>query len=203
MTLEAVPLTLPARSAAEPVGAFVGVVGPSGAGKDSIINAARARFAGNPKVVFARREITRAADGNEPHGSLSHEAFQRGIAQDDFALWWRANGLCYALPSELHQDMAAGRIVVANLSRDCVTKAREAFARCVIVHVTARADILADRLSQRAREGATEQAGRIRRSELLDQSVGADLTIENSGAIERAADQFARIIAAILGRAAA
>jgi len=49
-------------------GTLVLVVGPSGAGKDSVIGALRQRLAGDDRVAFARRVITRAVEeGGEAH----------------------------------------------------------------------------------------------------------------------------------------
>ncbi|TIW17524.1 MAG: phosphonate metabolism protein/1,5-bisphosphokinase (PRPP-forming) PhnN, partial [Mesorhizobium sp.] len=45
--------TLPIRN-----GVFVAVVGPSGAGKDTVIGYAKARFAGETRLEFVRRVIT-------------------------------------------------------------------------------------------------------------------------------------------------
>ena len=47
-----------------PKGCFVAVVGPSGAGKDTIMDAARVALAGDTRFHFVRRIITRP---QEPH----------------------------------------------------------------------------------------------------------------------------------------
>ena len=90
--------------ARERQGAFVAVVGPSGAGKDTLIGYAKARLAekGRGRFHFVRRVITRAADGStEDHDTLSPMAFERAEADGAFALSWEAHGLCYGLPAEI------------------------------------------------------------------------------------------------------
>jgi ribose 1,5-bisphosphokinase len=48
-------------------GALVYVMGPSGAGKDSVLGRARAMLSTDLPIVFAHRYITRPADsGGEP-----------------------------------------------------------------------------------------------------------------------------------------
>jgi ABC-type phosphate/phosphonate transport system ATPase subunit len=55
---------------------LVAVVGPSGAGKDTLMEAARLRLEGRPGFRFARRVITRPADaGGEEHEALDRAAF--------------------------------------------------------------------------------------------------------------------------------
>ena len=66
-------------------GRLVYVVGPSGAGKDSIIAYARERLGANCHV-FARRHITRPADsGGEDHIAISQADFERDRAAGRFA----------------------------------------------------------------------------------------------------------------------
>ena len=52
------------------------VAGPSGAGKDSLLNGARDVFQGDPRIHFARRVITRPPDPDgENHESVTGAVF--------------------------------------------------------------------------------------------------------------------------------
>ncbi|NJL07972.1 MAG: phosphonate metabolism protein/1,5-bisphosphokinase (PRPP-forming) PhnN [Methylacidiphilales bacterium] len=126
-------------------GIFVGVMGPSGAGKDTVINLARSSLAGRADVVFVRRVVTRPSDESEDHLSTTPEAFVRSAALGAFALSWHAHGHDYGLPVEIDGDIRAGRVVVANISRDVAMLARVRYQDARLVHVTAPPDVLAAR----------------------------------------------------------
>src|SRR3954465_13966152 len=98
-------------------GRLVLVVGPSGAGKDTLLNLARAACAGDRTIVFPRRIVTREASSSEDNRQLAPESFRAALARGEFAVHWEAHGHCYALPRDLDDDIRAGRIVVANVSR--------------------------------------------------------------------------------------
>lgn len=178
-------------------GVFVAIAGPSGAGKDSLIRAGRERLAADPRIVFARRVVTRTADASEEHDTLDPATFRQRAAAGAFALWWEANGLLYGLPAAILADLATGRIVVGNISRDVIDVARRRFARTLVVHVTASAEVLTERLAARGRESADERAQRLSRSLLREQAVEADVRIENNGDLADAAARLAGIIAAL------
>lgn len=92
-------------------------MGPSGAGKDSLLGYARERLAGQP-LVFAHRHITRPATaGSENHVALSEAEFALREAHGRFAPSWRRNGLAYGLGCEVTDWLAAGLVVVVNGSR--------------------------------------------------------------------------------------
>ncbi len=181
-------------------GIFVAVAGPSGAGKDSLIAGAKAAFAGDRRVVFARRVITRPVDDSEPYESITPLAFRLRAQNGEFSLWWSANGLSYGLPASLDDGLQSGQVIVANVSRDMVPVIRSRFARSLIVHVTASAQTLAHRLEQRGREPADERAGRLARAILKDQVVEADIRIENNGALERSIEAFVSALKSVLPR---
>ncbi|MBF0355949.1 MAG: phosphonate metabolism protein/1,5-bisphosphokinase (PRPP-forming) PhnN, partial [Alphaproteobacteria bacterium] len=70
-------------------GRLVLVVGPSGAGKDSVIAEARNRLSGNSRFVFATRTITRPAEaGGEIHEAASQSAFDAREQAGGFLLSW-------------------------------------------------------------------------------------------------------------------
>ncbi|MGL5114420.1 MAG: phosphonate metabolism protein/1,5-bisphosphokinase (PRPP-forming) PhnN [Beijerinckiaceae bacterium] len=175
-------------------GIFVAIVGPSGAGKDSLIAGARTVLAADPAVRFARRIITREPDATEDSEGCTPEAF-RAMAQDGaFALWWEANGQGYGLPHAIINDFGHGRTVVANISRGSIAEARERFGRVHVVHVTASLETLALRLAARARETADERAARLIRALEKDRDLIPDTRIDNDGPL---AGSVARLVAVL------
>lgn len=164
-------------------GRFIAVVGPSGVGKDSVMDAL---LAAHPDLVQARRVITRPpAPGSEDFDSVSLADFQTRAAAGAFVLHWGAHGLRYGIPAQVHGRVAAGQDVLANLSRGALVRADAAFDRLHVLHITARADVLARRLAARGRETAAEVAGRLARVAALHD--GLTVTeIDNSGALAAA-----------------
>ncbi len=166
-------------------GVLVLVVGPSGAGKDTLLDAARTALRNDQRFHFARRVITRPADA----GGESHEATtQEGFTARRFALSWEAHGLRYGIPVEIAKDLAQGRIVIANVSRGVVEEAARRFPVRVI-EVTAPTAILAARLAARGREDAVQRAARLTRQVALPERV-AVLTVVNDATPEEGAARF-------------
>jgi ribose 1,5-bisphosphokinase len=166
-------------------GRLVVVVGPSGAGKDTLLSVALARCHDDRDVVFPRRVVTRPSSGAEAHDTLSESVFDDSVSRNAFAFWWKAHGLKYAIPIAIDTDIRAGRTVVCNVSRTVVGSLRERYARVSVVLVTAPAEVLAGRLAsrERASDGVIEE--RIRRAELtLDAELRPDVTIENVATAE-------------------
>ena len=138
-------------------GRLVYVVGPSGAGKDSVLEYARMRLPANAGIIFARRFITREpGSAGEQHIPLSASAFERVLANGHFALHWDANGLRYGIGREISTWMSLGFHVVVNGSREHLPTALEQFQNTFIVCITAPVEVIRHRLSQRARENDAE-----------------------------------------------
>jgi ribose 1,5-bisphosphokinase len=174
-------------------GRLVLVVGPSGAGKDTLLALAKAACADNRNIVFPRRVITREASPSEDNEEVSESGFRHGLAQGEYAMHWQAHGHCYALPRAIDADIRAGRTVVANVSRTAIGAVRRAYADVVVVSITAPPQVLAERLAMRRRgsDGIIEQ--RLHRT-VDETSAAPDLTIVNVGAAEYHARQLVRII---------
>jgi ribose 1,5-bisphosphokinase len=174
-------------------GRLVLVVGPSGAGKDTLLRLAQAACADDHDVVFPRRVVTRASSADEDNIALSPDEFTRARDHGDFAVHWDAHGHSYALPLEINDDIRAGRAVVANVSRTVIAALRKAYANVVVVAITAPPDVLAQRLAARARHTDGNIADRLARS-IDDASAKADVTILNAGSADYHARQLVRVI---------
>jgi ribose 1,5-bisphosphokinase len=161
------------------------VVGPSGAGKDTMLSLARVALVDDPRFRFVRRVITRPAEaGGEDHEAVSESEFKKR----SFALSWQAHGLHYGIPPDIAQDGARGIVVVANVSRGVIAEAAERFPVRVI-EVTAPLEFLAQRLAARGRETAADAARRLSR----DVSIPADVAVDrvvNDRSPGEAADRF-------------
>jgi ribose 1,5-bisphosphokinase len=174
-------------------GRLILVVGPSGAGKDTLIGLARAACAEDGTIVFPRRVVTREASTFEDNEQVSFEAFRQARSQGDFAVDWDAHGHCYALPRAIDDDIRAGRTVVANVSRTVIDAMRRAYADVVVVSITAPPEVLAERLAKRARSSDGQIADRLSRA--VDGVTAApDMTITNVGSVEDHARELVRII---------
>jgi ribose 1,5-bisphosphokinase len=185
--------TMSTEPAAIGPGRLVLVVGPSGAGKDTLLGLARAACADDSNIVFPRRAITRQATPSEDNEQLSPEAFREAVERGAFAVNWEAHGHCYGLRRAIDDDIRAGRTVIANVSRTVIAALRRAYADVVVIAITAPPEVLATRLASRGRvsDGKIEQ--RLGRT-VDDASAKPDVTIVNMSSAEYHARQLVRII---------
>ena len=166
------------------------VVGPSGAGKDTLLDAARRALAGDARFRFVRREITRPATaGGEAHVEVHFSVFAARRGAGHYALHWEAHGLGYGIPAA---ELAPDRFAVVNVSRSVIAEAAQRF-RIRVVEITAPPAVLAQRLRLRGREAEADIAARLARSVGLPDGVGS-ITIVNDGTPEQGAE---RLLAAL------
>ncbi|MCH2093702.1 MAG: phosphonate metabolism protein/1,5-bisphosphokinase (PRPP-forming) PhnN [Rhodobacteraceae bacterium] len=143
-------------------GRFVAFVGPSGVGKDTVMEATAASL---DHAVLARRVVTRPADaGGEIFDAVSDAEFRRMADARAFALSWSAHGLHYGIPTSVDATLAAGKTVLANLSRSVLVQARDRFAQFHVILLTAPPAVLAARLAERGRETQGDITTRLLRA---------------------------------------
>jgi ribose 1,5-bisphosphokinase len=188
-----------AAASAPQSGRLVYVIGPSGAGKDSIIAYARARLAEDPAMVFARRHITRPAEsGGEDHIPISAETFDRTYATDGFALAWRGNGHGYGIDRSIDDALGTGRHVVMNGSRAYLAEAASRYACLKPVLIGIDPAVLRRRLAARGRECAAEIEARVERANAFGRVGHPELTvIANDGPLEEAGEAFLALLRAL------
>jgi ribose 1,5-bisphosphokinase len=172
-------------------GKLVLVVGPSGAGKDTLLDLARAACAEDRDIVFVRRVVTREASSAEDNEQMSAAAFRDAQARGAFAIYWEAHGHAYGLPRSIDDDIRAGRTVIANVSRTVIPALRQAYSNVLVISITAPADVLAARLAMRKRGSDGSIAERLARTV---EDAEPDATIVNVSSAEYHARQLVRII---------
>jgi ribose 1,5-bisphosphokinase len=179
-------------------GQLLYTVGPSGAGKDSVLawlkahgaRAAQSREANT--LQLARRTITRPVqpDG-EQHERMDLPGFERCLAAGGFAMHWRANELCYGVRHEALKALPHVAWLLVNGSRAHLPTALQQFPHLCVLHITASEATLRARLQARGRETPEAIEARIRRSPplILPASVRV-IKICNDGTLDEAGERL-------------
>lgn len=166
-------------------GRLIYLMGPSGSGKDSLLNAARVRLAVSGCRI-ARRVITRSAEAlGEDAVGVSPTEFERMEDEGAFALSWRANGLAYGIPKQIDEWLAAGQDVLVNGSRGHLAQARQRYPELLGILLRVDIEVLRKRLLARGRETPEQIEQRLARNHLFllpEMHKGEQLlTLDNSG----------------------
>lgn len=176
-------------------GLLFAVVGPSGSGKDTLIDLARQLLEGDDHWHFARRHITRGAEaGGENHINVDEREFEALAVQNAFVLQWQAHGLRYGIAQGIHTLSEQGVNVVVNLSRGAIGDAVACFSHVHVIHVTAPQHVIEERLHRRGRETPLDIEERMSRS-VGDLNVLAPVSeIINDQEVSVGVDQFMAIL---------
>lgn len=164
------------------------VMGPSGAGKDTVLRLVRQSLAPGERVAFAHRYITRPADPrHENYIALSESEFATRRDGGLFSFHWTAHGFAYAIGIEVEIWRQAGFMVVASGSREHFSRWLPRPAGVIPVLITAPAAVLEHRLAARAREDEEARRARLARAARFDVRDPAIRRLDNSGPPEQAA----------------
>lgn len=175
-------------------GTLIYVIGPSGCGKDSLMNYARSHCPGG-EAAFAHRYITRSADaGGENHVALLPDEYQGRLERGLFALAWDSHGCRYGVGSEIDQWMETGMNVVVNGSRAYLPEAARRYPAMLPVLVSLDLSILRQRLILRGRETMDEIEARLDRAGAYSVSHPALVSLDNSGELSEGGRKLLELV---------
>ena len=166
------------------------VMGPSGAGKDSVLDWLRAHLPAHMPVHWAQRTITRPASaGGEAHEAIDTPHFLDLQSQGQLALAWQANGLHYGVRHTELAPLQQGHWVLVNGSRGHLPQALQSHPGLQVVHITADPATLVQRLTQRQRETPEQIQQRVARASAFVVPQGA-IEILNNRSLDAAGQQL-------------
>lgn len=180
-------------------GRLIYLMGPSGAGKDSLLRGLQP-YVDDRRLRIARRIITRSAESvDEEAITVSAQDFESRESAGAFAMAWRANGLAYGIPIEIEVWLQEGYQVIVNGSRGYLNEARRRYPTLLAVVLAVEPAILRARLQARARENAEQIEARLARSasftgsesQLADPGV---IRLDNGGRLDETVMQLLTII---------
>ncbi|WP_306151790.1 phosphonate metabolism protein/1,5-bisphosphokinase (PRPP-forming) PhnN [Roseovarius sp. MMSF_3281] len=164
-------------------GRLIGVVGPSGVGKDTVM---RALSEARPGLRLVRRVITRAGSAvGEDCDVVTPQEFEVRREVGAFALHWQAHGMSYGVTQAIGGQLAEGHDLLVNLSRSVLARAQAGFPGFVTLLLTASEDVLRARLMQRGRESEAEVEDRLaRRDFALPEGLERVIEVHNDGDLD-------------------
>ncbi len=146
-------------------GRLLYVMGPSGAGKDSLIAWLRQRLAAEPALYWSQRTIDRPrSDADAQHEAVSSGEFAGLHAQGRFALCWQANGQHYGVRHTELLPLQGNAWVVVNGSRAYLPELLRRYPTALALHITAPAPVLRQRLLARGRDTPQAVEARVQRA---------------------------------------
>ena len=179
-------------------GRLIYLIGPSGSGKDSLLDAVRGELS-HAGCRIVQRVITRSAEAvGEAAQAVTADQFLKMQAQGEFALSWQANGLYYGIPRQIDDWLAQGMDVLVNGSRAHLPQARQRYPDMSAILLTVGDAILRQRLLDRGRESVVDIEARLQRNarftaELLASDPGV-FVLDNSGELRQTTEQLLHYI---------
>ncbi|MDY4387047.1 ribose 1,5-bisphosphokinase [Pectobacterium aroidearum] len=171
------------------------LIGPSGAGKDSLLRAIRQLAL--PRLLVAHRYITRPAEiQGENHIALTPEEFAIRQRLGLFALNWQAHQCDYGVGIEIDGWLQRGSYVIVNGSRAYLSQARERYGNTLFpICLTVSTSTLRERLCARGRESEQQIATRLQRAEEEQNRLQSDcVLLNNDGDLQRTLSTFQSLL---------
>lgn len=180
---------------------FIVVSGPSGAGKDTVLN--RLKETGYP-VDYVTTLTTRPPRAGEKAGVSYHfvsvEAFKRMVADNELLEWAEVYGNWYGVPrGPVKQLLENGRDVLIKVDVQGAATLRQTLPGAILIFVTPPSTTeLSSRLRQRSSESPSELARRLGTADTeIGQLALFDYIVVNEpGKVDEAVATFKAVIVA-------
>lgn len=169
------------------------MVGPSGAGKDTLLRAARKQLSPTRTLGFARRYITRPPDLNEDNYYVDKSGFELLEKASFFLSSWRAHGNCYGIPQKEISEEYERDTTIMSISRSAIIDFQNACLNPITILITAHPDVLEQRLAARGRESAEDIRARLLRAEQKLQT-GDYIAFDNSEELHHSTQKFISLL---------
>lgn len=165
-------------------------MGPSGAGKDSLMQWLAQHPPPGQRLHVARRIVTRPAPDDEATDPVT---FERLRDKGALALHWSANGWHYGVRREHLQPLFDGAWVLVSGSRAHWPTAQGLYPGLTGVYVHAPAEVLLERIRARGRETDDEVRARIERAAALPEPEGV-VRVCNDGELGEAGEALRSVL---------
>ncbi|MDR7151613.1 ribose 1,5-bisphosphokinase [Hydrogenophaga palleronii] len=169
-------------------------MGPSGAGKDSLMHWLAKHPPDGQRLHLARRTVTRPAPDDEATDPATFERLRQAGA---LAMHWSANGWHYGVRREHLKPLTDGDWVLVSGSRAHWPTVQSLYPGLTGVHVHASAGVLRQRLLERGRESAVEVEARIARAAALPAPLGV-VSVCNNGVLAEAGEALQNVLLAVV-----
>lgn len=164
------------------------VVGPSGAGKDTLLTWLKSRVRSSSLLHWARRTIDRPPSiefNAEQHESVEAEGFEKLLKEGAFAMHWEANSHRYGIRCQEIAPLYQFKWVIVNGSRGYLPTVAKDYPGLTVLHITADQELLRKRLIDRGRESNEMIEERLRREVPIITPPHSNLIeIINNGSLE-------------------
>lgn len=178
-------------------GLLIFIVGKSGSGKDTLMReSTRLLKEKNIPVTVLQRFITRISDKNEDSIFITQEEFLKRKLKDEFALSWFIFDNWYGVARKSIETLInRGEIVLINVSRSVLHKARESYPRCKIVLIEVPISITKERVRSRGRDIGIRFEQRLTRMQETEIDMPPpDKIIVNDRNLEKAVNELSSYI---------
>ena len=169
------------------------IVGNSGSGKDSLLTEVQARWPRSVKPFRTpQRYITRPRHDSEQYISVTTKEFGDLKRNNKFWLTWHVYNTDYGVPTVVLDWLSRRQLVVVNVSREIIPRARSIIPDLKVIFVWVPLEITVQRMRSRRREAENEQSfqqrlNRAKENQILED---ADFIVDNSGLLDKSAKRL-------------